>query len=199
MVPWKGAMFSERLGVINDKMARNIQILTDNAMVNGWSVPDLSQAIREEVGIPLEERLLTRPRASSAKSRADMISRTEMMRAADLAKEKLYKDNKALVKDERWLASDLPNVCDECDMNNGKLFSDLGVRPSLHPRCACTGIPVLKSWGELLGPQFKDMRDMGIDEFEMKYPDPKSWREEKMNPKIVSVDVQPYDEWIEAQ
>ena len=192
-VPWKGAMFSQRLGVINDKMARNIQSLMDAGMVNGWSTDDLSLAIRREVGIAPDAKLKTRPRASSAKMRADMISRTEMMRSADLAKQYLFDQNKKLVKDERWQTSDLGNVCDDCDENDGELFSALGLRPPLHPRCACTGIPVLASWGELLGPEYAGMKDMGVDEFEMKYFDPSK------GGKLVTARVQPYDEWLGDQ
>ena len=58
--------------------------------------------------------------------------------------------------------------------------------------CACTGIPVLKSWGELLGPEYAGMKDEGIDEWEMKTRDPESG-------KIASVTVQPYDEWLGEQ
>jgi len=192
MVPWKGAMFSQRLGVITDKMARNIQSLTDAGMVNGWSTQDLSLAIREEMGIPLSRKLVTRPRASAAKMRADMVARNEMMRSADLAKQYLFKQNAGIVKDEAWQTSDLGNVCDDCEDNEGELFSNLGERPPLHPRCACTGIPVLKSWGELLGPEYAGMKDEGIDEWEMKTRDPVSG-------KIASVSVQPFDEWMTAQ
>ena len=192
-VQWKGAMFSQRLGVITDKMARNIQSLTDAGMVNGWSTQELSLKIRDEVGIPSDKKLKTRPRASAAKSRADMIARNEMMRAADQAKQFLFDQNKKIVKDERWQTSDLGNVCDDCDENDGELYSDLGVRPPLHPRCACTGVPVLQSWGDLLGPAYKDMKDMGIDEYEMKYFDPSK------GGKLVTASVQPFDEWLENQ
>ncbi len=192
-VQWKGAMFSQRLGVITDKMARNIQSLTDAGMVNGWSTQDLSLKIRDEMGVPLNKKLITRPRASAAKARADMVARTEMMRAADQAKQFLFKQNEKLVKDEKWETSDLDNVCDDCDENQDELFSVLGVRPPLHPRCACTGIPVLESWGNLLGPAYKDMRDIGIDEYEMKYFDPSK------GGKLVTASVQPYDEWLENQ
>jgi len=192
MATWEGAMFSQRLGVITDKMARNIQTITDNAMVNGWSVPDLSLAIRQEVGISPDERLITRPRASAAKSRADMISRSEMSRASDLARENMFDQNKKLVNDEQWLASDLGNMCEECEDNDGQLLSDIGERPPLHPRCACSSVPVLKSWGELLGPEFAGMKDMGIDEYEMKYFKPGT-------SDLVSSTVQPYDEWLGEQ
>ncbi len=192
-VEWKGSMFSQRIGEINDKMARNIQSLTDAGMVNGWSTQDLSLSIRDEMGIPLIQKLKTRPRASAAKMRADMVARNEMMRSADMAKDYLFKQNKNVVKDERWQTSDLGNTCDDCLDNEGKLLSDLGMRPPLHPRCACTGIPVLKSWGELLGPAYSGMKDMGIDEYEMKFFDPS-------NPgKLATVSVQPFDEWLDGQ
>ena len=121
-----------------------------------------------------------------------MISVSEISRVMSLAREALFNQNKKLVKDEAWLASGLPNMCEECEENDGQLISELGERPPIHPRDHCTTTPVLESWGKLLGPEFAGMKDMGIDEYEMKYFKPGTSELETMK-------VTPYDEWLEAQ
>lgn len=202
--PWKGAMFSDRLGHINNAMARDIQTLTNSAAINGWSVPDLSQSIRDLVGVPEEDRLVTRPRASAAKMRADMIARTELLRAANLAREQIFKDNGDLVETKVWLSAEDARTCEDCYNRDGMTAEevteemdsedqDLDFNPPAHPRCRCTWIPKLKSWKKLLGPEFgKGMEHLEhIDEYEMKYFDPRGRR-------ITTVEVQPYDEWLKA-
>lgn len=199
--PFKGAMFSDRLGLINDTMAQQIGLMTRQAAINGWSVPDLSAGIRDLVGVPLDKKLETRPRASAAKSRADMIARTELMRAMNLAKENLFDENEDLVKDRRWLATEDGRTCDDCDEMDGKTETELDdqgydTEMPAHPNCRCTWIPVLKTWKELLGPELgKGMGDLeNIDEYEMKY-----WKGGGPDSgKIATVSVTPYEDWLTA-
>lgn len=198
MVPFKGAMFSDRLGHINETMAEQIGIMTRQAALNGWSVPELSDGIRDLVGVPLDKNLETRPRASAAKSRADMIARTELMRAMNLAKANLLEENDNLVDDKKWLAADDFRTCDDCLEMDGLTETELedqGFETEMpaHPRCRCTWVPVMKSWKDLLGDDLgKDMGDLEhIDEYEMKYFNP-----EKTG--ISTVKVMPYEEWVTA-
>jgi SPP1 gp7 family putative phage head morphogenesis protein len=198
MAPFKGAMFSDRLGHINETMAEQIGIMTRQAALNGWSVPDLSAGIRDLVGVPPDEKLITRPRASAAKSRADMIARTELMRAMNLAKADLLEANDDLVEDKKWLAADDARTCDDCMDMDGLTETELedqgfDTEMPAHPRCRCTWVPVLKTWKELLGPELgKDMGDLEhIDEFEMKY-----FNAEKTG--VSTVKVMPYEEWAKV-
>jgi SPP1 gp7 family putative phage head morphogenesis protein len=198
VTPWKGSMFSVRLGYINNQMARQIQTMVETGAMNGWSIPELSMGLRDLVGVPQDQKLKTRPRAGAAKSRADMIARTEVMRTVNLAQSQLFDDNKDLITNKVRLAADDFRVCDECEECDGKTpgeIDDLGYDVELpaHPRCRCCWIPKLKTWNQLLGRVYgKGMSDLEhIDEYEMKYFDPGKG-------KIAAMTVTPYDKWLAA-
>lgn len=82
--------------------------------------------------------------ANMAKSRADMIARTETIRAFNTAAEKRYK--LAGVKKYQFIAAKEERTCMRCLSHDGKIyrFDDAGApKPPLHPRCRCTIVPVI--------------------------------------------------------
>ena len=203
---WQGAMFSQRIGEINDTMAHDIQVLTTNAALNGQSVSDLSQSIRNLIGVDDGEYLTTRPRASRAKYRADTIARSELGRMVNAGKLSLFDQNKDLIDEVVWSSSPGPTAmgyptCEDCEGRDGMTRTQImdgeqeddneETDPPLHPRCRCTWIAQPKSYLELLGPEWgKNMSEFEhADEYEMKYYDPDG-------SKIASMTVQPYDEWL---
>ncbi len=194
-VPFKSSMFSDRLWNINLGAAQKIGAMTRNAAINGWSVPELSQSIRDLVGVPADEKLATRPNASAAKMRADMISRTELMRAVNLAKSDLYDRNSDIIETKVWLTAEDFRVCDDCDEMDGMTEEDLNdqgydTTMPAHPRCRCTWIPKMVSWSKLLGPLGKGMENLEhIDEYEMATPNLSdgTW---------TKVGITPYKEWL---
>jgi hypothetical protein len=205
--PWKGAMFSDRIGVINNAMARDIQTLTTEAAINGWSVDDLSTSIRDLVGVDESDRLKTRPRASRAIYRADTIARTELMRMMDAGNRSILNQNSDIMDGLVWSASPGPSArgfytCEDCEARDGKTKEeieddaedDLDINPPAHPRCRCRWLPKLKSWKSIMGRYYsKDMDKLEhVDEYEMKYYNQQS-------NSIASMKVQPFDEWTKEQ
>ena len=199
---WQGDRFSDRIGTINNWMARDIQTLTESAALNGWSMQELSQQIRGLVGISEDERLVTRPRAGRAKWRADMIARTELMQMTNNARNYLFEQNRDVIDEEVWSSAEDARTCPDCFERDGKTRQeimealgeedqDLDIDPPAHPRCRCIWIPKLKSWSDLLGEDYgKGMDDLeNVDEYQMKYFEPEF-------SKIVSMKTQPYEEWL---
>jgi SPP1 gp7 family putative phage head morphogenesis protein len=93
----------------------------------GESIPQLSKRI---------EGYFT----DNAKIRAKMISRTEVVTASNKGANDRYQ--KEGVNKIEWLAS--PDSCSECAPLDGSIFPvNEGPRPSLHPNCRCTILPVL--------------------------------------------------------
>ena len=67
-------------------------------------------------------------------------------------------------------------TCKICRNREGKapeeitnLKDGLPVAVPCHDGCRCVWLPKIKSWGELLGPQYAGMQDMTIEEWELKH------------------------------
>ena len=208
--PWKGSNFSQRIGVISDTMARDIQTLTTEAAVNGQSVSYLASSLRDLVGVDLGDRLKTRPRASRALYRADTIARTELMRMMDAGSRSIYNQNSDLMNGLVWSSAPGPSsrgysTCEDCEARDGMTDEeiknnppdDMDLNPPAHPRCRCRWLPHLKSDKELMGKfygedmkkvQWKDMAD-----YELNYYKPKSQDAD------ATISVQPFDEWVKEK
>ena len=77
----------------------------------------------------------------NSKVRAEMVSRTEVITASNRGANDRYQ--KEGIKQVEWFTS--PGGCPECEALNGNIYPiDSGERPSLHPNCRCTILPVIE-------------------------------------------------------
>jgi len=160
--PFKGSMFSDRLFTIGDDAARLIQ-------------KDVTQGIL--LGRPIDataEEIYTRFGDAGAgyMSRAQLIARTETIRARELARDQLYRENADLIEEERWVS--MESACEICDPLDDTV-TDLQPILDTHPNCVCTKRAVLKPWEQLEGgneqpetectyePYDEWLKDKGID------------------------------------
>jgi len=196
--PWNGSRFSDRVWAITDQWAQQIQAQLSTAIQGGYSVDEMASAIRDFVGVPEDEKLITRPRASAQLYRATLIARTELIRAARAAQEKVYAQNSdVLVGDpmtnRTWSAKPgLAGVCDECRDKDGHTpqeILDMGLDLEEHPNGRCSWIPVVKSFQELLDPVIAELKAMPgkIDPEAMIQPnDYGNWK---------PVSIEPFQDW----
>ncbi len=96
--------------------------------------------------------------------RSELINRTEIIDAWNNAKLDVYQENDDLVEAKEWYTAQDERVCENCGPMNGKIiglddafikkggkapwglkmwYKDI-ITPTLHPRCRCIIIPVLK-------------------------------------------------------
>ncbi len=148
--PWKGSMFSKRFAQINNDMAQDLQISVYQAMSSGQSAYNLGKVISGVIGTP----------DNGYKYQANMIARTELMRASNLAIEKNYNDNDDVLDDWIWIDTSGIRTCDDCDERAGHTYDEvveiaddqgLDLDPPVHPHCRCRWNAAVKSWQELLG------------------------------------------------
>lgn len=167
---WMGERFSDRIWGITDEWALNIQKRLINAMRTGQSVAGMASDIRDYVGVPDDERLFSRPKASAQLYRATLIARTELIRAARMAQEQVYNDNSDILDgdemtNKEWSAKPgLFGVCDDCRDKDGhtpKEILDMGLDLEEHPNGRCSWIPRLKSWSEMLDPMIAQIKANG--------------------------------------
>lgn len=156
---------------IGDYLAINEQMLTD---INAFTRSELERTLRIgfDAGdsIPQLRERVQAVFSNATKVRAEMIARTETIRAANLATEEAFKQSEVVVAKE-WLTQRDNRVCPWCqsmedEFGNGKILplggnffkegESLTVdertldfnfdvpRPPLHPNCRCTIISVLK-------------------------------------------------------
>ena len=168
--PWKGQRFSDRIWGITDEWAGKIQNQLVNSILSGDSVYDMAKSIRDYVGVPSDEKLKTRPRASAQFYRANLIARTELIRAARMGQEQVYNNNQDILDgdpmtNKEWSAKPgLFGVCDECRDKDGHTpeeIIEMGYDLEEHPNGRCSWIPRLKPWDELLDPQIAAIKVAG--------------------------------------
>ena len=152
--PWNGAIFSQRIGAINNFMAQDIQQAVTQAMLSGDSVPDLAKRISGVIGDADSDYMY----------RAKMIARTELSRASNLAHVSLYEQNDDLIEDWYWVTRSLasPRLCDDCRERAGLSYSeveeladeqDLEVDPPAHVNCFCMWMARPKKFKDIMPPE----------------------------------------------
>jgi hypothetical protein len=173
--PWEGAMFSQRIGVINDFMAQDIQQQVTQAMLSGDSVYDLGKRISGVIGTEEE----------SYAYRSKMIAQAELLRASNRAINNSYDQNEDIIDDWYWMTRSLGSgrLCEECAERSGKSYKEVSediapyqdksdVDPPIHPWCACRWSARVKSWNDLVGKELAAMKNdetMGYDEWAKAY------------------------------
>lgn len=184
--PWRGAMFSDRLGVITDETASKIQQSLTRSMINGEGVDQAARRIRDLMG----------NEGKGAASRARGIARTEMTRAQELARYKVLNENKDLIETAVWHSN--IGRCDICAELNGKkpkrgeafvwYSKELGedvFGPPAHPNCRCDVDYEMVSWDDMATDLTRDIpakyqpfnewaaeRDISISDIEKAFNEP---------------------------
>lgn len=144
--PFNGASFSDRLGIITDDMAHQIKQALLRSMIEGESWQEAARRIRDQMGTEGQKSVW----------RAEMISRTELARAQELANAQLYAQNDDVIEKVIFIAH--PGACDECRERHGEVLTDPSEYPpwSTHPNCVCDALAVPKSWDGLATPEDGD-------------------------------------------
>ncbi len=136
--PWAGARYSDRLGLITSQMQADIKHALLRSMMSGDSWQDAARSIRGLMGTA----------GTGAVWRAEMIARTELRHAQELANEEFAAQNADVIADTVWVAS--PAACDECKAKHGRSVDEVGRPPEdSHPNCDCGTMNVPKAWGAL--------------------------------------------------
>lgn len=151
--PWEGAMFSDRIWVLTDDVAREMQQQVAQGALLGEGVDKIVKRLSD-----LEALDGNLP----PKSAIERLVRTEVLKASDRAREMLYAENSDVVTAEIVIVTLDDRTCEICGPIDDELLGsddvqerldayDAESRPPFHPNCRCTTAPKLKSWGDLLG------------------------------------------------
>lgn len=148
--PFQGAMFSDRIGLITDGMAQDIKDGLLQSLINGESMADAAVRVDDIIGD-----------TSTWANRAEMIARTEIMRAQNLGRDYVYDQNSDVVEGTEWISTSDGRLCEWCERRDGMSdeeirntesgddpFGNSTEQPS-HPNCRCTKAPKMKSWSDL--------------------------------------------------
>ena len=164
LTPFQGGMFSDRLFQISNQMAYNIQEEVTKGIIIGRPIGDTADEIYDLFG----------KEGEGYQWRAELIARTETIRAREIARQSLFDDNRNLIENEEWI--NMESACDECqDLADEFNAGNHDLQPILdsHPNCVCTIRAIMKDWKELGGssdeePDLMDYEDWvqekGIDE-----------------------------------
>ncbi len=143
---------AELVTSINETTRQQLREALAEGFVEGESIPQLRKRVQQVFSV-------------ATKSRAEMIARTEALRASNFATVEAYRQS-GVVEAKEWLTERDDRVCPWCLAMDGKVvglnrsyfkkgdsftvdgktlkFSILDVNePPLHPNCRCTTIPVL--------------------------------------------------------
>jgi hypothetical protein len=187
---WSGAMFSQRIGAINDFMSQDIQQAVTQAMMSGTANQDLARIISG----------IIETSDSSFMDRARTIAVTETARAATLARNNFFDQNDEYIDDWYWVSRSImsPRICDDCAERSTLSYDEVvkiapsqdhdELDPPIHPRCSCSWMARAKSFKKLLGPELsKGMDDKPY--WLMAY---------NQNDNIIPAEVMKYDHWSTA-
>jgi hypothetical protein len=191
--PYKGAMFSQRIGIITDEMASDVRDELMQGLVAGESMAEISDRISGVIGAGSTQD----PEAIAY--RASVIARSEIMRTQNAARDTTYEQNADIVEDSAWEVAPDDKLCDWCARREGLTDEEIKAQDPgddpwgnstdkpLHPNCRCDSVPKLKSWKDLLGldmpEEFKDdERGMRNDEGD--------W---------IVAPVESFDDWLERR
>lgn len=106
-----------------------------NGLARGQSPAVIAARIRDVMGGPLNKALT--------------VARTETMQAYRRASQATYQANGDVLDGWRWLAA--ATASDYCADNNGKVFPlEQDMASMVHPRCRCTGSPVVRPLASIL-------------------------------------------------
>lgn len=192
--PYKGAMFSQRIGMITDEMAADVRDELMQGLVAGESMADIADRIQGVIGAGSRAK-----DADAIAYRASVIARTEIMRVQNMARDTTYEQNSDIVEDDAWEVAPDDKLCDWCARREGLTDDEIekadpGDDPwgnstdkPLHPNCRCDSVPKLKSWKDLLG---LDMPEEFAD-------DERGMRDENGNWVVAPVET--FDAWMDRR
>jgi hypothetical protein len=137
--PYKGEMFSERLGEVSSQQALGIQRSLVNSIIEGESIDTAANRIIQKV-MPMSQ------------NRAVIIARTEMARADSMAREAWIKVNGKYLKGRQYWAAPDELTCRTCAGYDGREWpieaTDFPLTP-VHPCCRCQWFFVFKTPEEI--------------------------------------------------
>ena len=130
--PFKGAMFSDRLFAIGDETARLIQKDVTQGILLGRPIEATAAEIYDKFG----------DEGTGYFWRAQLISRTETIRARELARQELYRQNSDIIAEERWVCMESafvddkgkPHECEICAPLDDTV-TELEPIVDTHPNC----------------------------------------------------------------
>jgi SPP1 gp7 family putative phage head morphogenesis protein len=177
---WGDNMFVTRNAKEFYFLAQDIKKEVTLAMLQGQSVQQLSKAIQGVIG----------DEDSDYKYRSTRIARTELLRAANIARNHLYDQNDELISKRIWVTRALGDgrLCEDCAERAGKTYDEveeiadeqeMEVDPPIHPACGCTWMAVPKNPSEFLSPELsKGIKDFDTDNVKYNPPSYKSWADD---------------------
>ncbi|OQX08801.1 MAG: hypothetical protein BWK76_23095 [Desulfobulbaceae bacterium A2] len=130
--------FIELVGV-SAAMDQSISRVLAEGMINGWGADKIARDIVDRVD-------------KIGRSRAEMIARTEIIRAFHVGNVQEYRNYGVVgvTVQVEWLTAGFVSkkgydVCPECKKLNGKMFTldEIEGMIPVHPNCRCTAIPVV--------------------------------------------------------
>jgi SPP1 gp7 family putative phage head morphogenesis protein len=125
-------------------MPDKVQDLYVKGIVRGAHPTQMARELRDEFGVPL--------------TRAQTISRTEVLNTYRETNREYFAQNTDVVERWRWQAAFQSRTCAMCLAMDGREF-DTKVPMGSHPNCRCVLVPVSKSWAELgFGDDIPDTR-----------------------------------------
>jgi SPP1 gp7 family putative phage head morphogenesis protein len=189
--PWEGAMFSHRTLALTDDLAREMQNIVGSGVLLGKGTDEIVRDIRN-AGVGSTN---TGPRYV-----IERIVRTEVLKAADRARHRVYADNSDVVTGEIVVATIDSRTDDDCAALDGLEIdsaqaraiiesADFADRPPFHPNCRCVTAPALKPWKDLLGlgEAPDDLEEIGAEDRVIR--DPSTGR-------TVLVAFEPFEKWV---
>jgi len=131
------------LGDVSRELATGIKRTVTQGVLEGRSIRDVTRDIGRTIKDPDEFRKAGKTVFKSAQQRAELIARTETLRAHNEGGKVFLRE--VGVKKIKWLTAHDERTCPECAPLDGRIFNmDDAPGPPKHPGCRCTYLSVLE-------------------------------------------------------
>ena len=129
-------------------MSQQISRVLSQSMTEGLDRKAIARLLYRTIAGPVSGLGLTNTlgRFVPAKLRAEVLARTEVVRAHHVATSQEYRnwDVEGVTVMAEWVTAGDDRVCDECQPMEGKVFTldEIEGMIPMHPRCRCVALPI---------------------------------------------------------
>lgn len=151
--PFQGTLLREALAKLDDDKRKRIREAVRIGFVEGQTTDQIIRRLRGTKAQQYKDGIWQTDRLN-----ADAVVRTAIAHTANVARQKVFEANAALVREWQFLATLDARTSATCRGLSGKTFPiGKGPQPPRHYRCRSVAVPVLVSAWEALGLSRSDM------------------------------------------
>ncbi len=134
-----GQRLPEFMGDWTKAEVKRMNLVVNKAWAEGWTVQDLTRAIRGTKKLDYEDGII-----ASTRRNAETVARTSIQHVASMARQQTWEENSDVVTGYKYVATLDSRTTQQCRSLDGQVFQvGKGPVPPVHPNCRSTTVAEL--------------------------------------------------------